>query len=72
MNSLILWATLALVPFGNATVSFDSTGCPECGCCGCCETGECRCTFCTCECCVDSCERAAAAVVPSRCCASGL
>ena len=67
MKSLILWASLAAVPFGAYAVSVNKAGCPKCDCCACCETGTCKCKACTCECCVDGCDRASAT---SDCCKS--
>ena len=66
MNSLILFAALALVPFVPATSSSLDTGC-----CGCCETGSCVCTSCTCDCCVDECPTAGLKAEQAGCCGSG-
>lgn len=67
MKSLMLWATLAVVPFGAAAVGISNAGCPKCDCCGCCETGTCNCKDCTCACCNDGCDSAA---VKTACCTS--
>ena len=71
MNSLILLAALALVPFVPATSSSQNAGCGKCDCCGCCETGSCVCTSCTCVCCVDECPTAGLKAEQAGCCVSG-
>ncbi len=69
MNSLILLAALALVPFVPATSSLN-VGCGSCDCCGCCETGSCECTRCTCVCCVEECPTADVKAEQKGCCGS--
>jgi len=71
MNSLILLAALALVPFVPATDSSRNVGCGKCDCCGCCETARCECTSCTCVCCVEECLPASVKAEQAACCGSG-
>ena len=71
MNSLILLAALALVPFVPATDSSRNVGCAKCDCCGCCETGRCECTSCTCVCCGGECPTAGVKAEQKGCCGSG-
>jgi hypothetical protein len=71
MNSLILLAALALVPFVPATDSSRNVGCGKCDCCGCCETARCECTSCTCVCCVEECQSSVLKAEQSICCGSG-
>ena len=61
MNSLILWAALALVSFVPTNAIKLNAGCPECDCCGCCDTGVCECKVCACDCCATGCDFASRA-----------
>jgi len=68
MNTLLLWAALAVVSFGSSPVDIGNAAGGTDGCGGCCITGECRCPTCACPCCDGACTAPAAAAACCGCC----